>query len=316
MWKNFFFFSRGQRTGIILLIILISLALGTNYLLPIFFPVSTKTDQNFRQEVEAFKRSLINRDSLRQLEWEKQNKARQLAYENKYKFTNQPFATKRSSDKFAAYTLSKFDPNTIDSAGLTQLGLKPYIAANILKYRKSGGRFRTSADFEKIYGISPQKFKELAPYISIAESKQTKSETAAIKRADILVDLNSADTTLLMQVKGIGRGYAKGILRFRQSTGGFITVDQLSEIYGMRPENLERIRPYCTVNPTLIQRIKVNTATVERLKQHPYIGFFKAKAIYELRRNKGKLKDINDLKAIPELTSNDLSKIMPYLSFE
>jgi len=84
----------------------------------------------------------------------------------------------------------------------------------------------------------------------------------------------------------------------------------------MRPENLEKIRPFCTINTALIQKLKVNIASAQRLDAHPYINFYQAKAIYELRRNKGKLHDINDLKVLTELTSDDLIKLKPYLSFE
>ena len=132
----------------------------------------------------------------------------------------------------------------------------------------------------------------------------------------MLVDLNSADTTLLMQIAGIGRGYAKGIIRFRQQTGGFVSIDQLGEVYGMRQENLERIRPFCKVNTDLVKKIKVNMASVERLKGHPYLNFYQSRAIYELRRKKGKLKNISDLKVLPEFTPESLSKIEPYLNFE
>ncbi len=66
-------------------------------------------------------------------------------------------------------------------------------------------------------------------------------------------------------------------------------MEQLSEIYGMTPENVEKIKPYCTVNPDLIEKIKVNISSVDRLNRHPYISFYQAKAIYELRRKKGKL---------------------------
>jgi len=131
-----------------------------------------------------------------------------------------------------------------------------------------------------------------------------------------MVELNSADTTQLMQVYGIGRGYAKGIVRFRQKTGGFVSVDQLSEVYGMRQENLERIRPFCKVNTDLVKKLNVNSASIERLKGHPYLNFYQSRAIYELRRKKGKLKNINDLKVLSEFSSESLSKIEPYLNFE
>ncbi len=313
MWKDFFYFSRGQRIGIIVLITLIVLALTANYVLPLFYPVTEKDETAFMTEVETFKKSLVSRDSLRQADWQRQNEERQRLYEEKY--DNYP-AYKKFEKKLDSYALAAFDPNTIDSVGFVSLGLKPFIASNILKYRKAGGRFKTKDDFAKVYGISPVKMKELEPYIAIAEIKPIKNEATPAKRTDIIVDLNSADTTLLMQVKGIGRGYAKGILRFRQASGGFVSIDQLNEIYGMQPENFERIKPFCKVNTDLIQRIKVNIATAERFKKHPYFNFYQAKALYELRRKKGKLKDITELKELPEFSVESIQKIKPYLSFE
>ena len=312
MWKDFFYFSKGQRIGIIVLLVLILLAIGINYLMPLFFPVHQADGHKFLVEAEQFKRSLVSQDSLRQMEWQKQNELRQREYEAKY----QNYAQSKTVKPNDKYTLFSFDPNALDSVGFVRLGLKPIIASNILKYRKAGGRFKTKEDFGKVYGIKPEKFKELESYIAIAEIKPVQQAAQPPKRTDLIVDLNSADTALLMQVKGIGRGYAKGIVRFRQQTGGFISVEQLSEIWGMKPENLERIRPYCKVSQDLVRKINVNTATAERFKSHPYFNFYQARALYELRRKKGKLKDISELKELPEFSAESIQRLKPYLSFE
>ena len=312
MWKDFFYFSKGQRIGILVLIVLILLVLAANYTLPYFFPVTEKDGTAFLKEAEKFKKSLLSRDSLREADWQQKYEERQRLYKEKYK----NYYSSKTSENKIAYTLSVFDPNTTDSAGFVRLGLKPYIASNIQKYKKKGGSFRTPTDFAKVYGVSAEKFKELESYIKIAEIKSVKTEIGTTKRVDIIVELNSADTILLMQIKGIGRGYAKGIVRFRQITGGFVSVDQLSEVYGMRPDNLEKIRPYCKVNTDLIKKINVNIASVERLRTHPYLNFYKAKAIYELRRKKGKLRGLNDLTELSELSSSDLIRLKPYLSFD
>ena len=309
MWKDFFYFTRGQRTGIIVLVVLIMLALVANYTLKYFFPVTEKDGSAFLSEVETFKKSLVSRDSMLKVNRQRQFEERYTKY--------RPYPAYK---KELPYTLFTFDPNTADSSVFVRLGLKPFIASNILKYRKKGGSFKTTADFGKVYGIKPDKLKELETYISIKEIKNIKYDSLFKKRKvfnkELLVDLNSADTTLLMQIAGIGRGYAKGIIRFRQQTGGFVSIDQLGEVYGMRQENLERIRPFCKVNTDLVKKIKVNIASVERLKGHPYLNFYQSRAIYELRRKKGKLKNISDLKVLPEFTPESLSKIEPYLNFE
>ncbi len=311
MWKDFFYFSKSQRAGIIVLIILIIIVIVLNYTLTLFIDNNENpADKNFAAEVESFRKSLVSADSLRQAEWQALAEERQRQYEEKYEQFRYEVKPKQG------YSLFIFDPNKIDSAGFVNLGLKPYIAANILKYRSKGGKFRSATDFSKVYGITQEKFAELEPYIQITQSKDSGSIIKPEPKKNIIVELNSADTTLLMQVKGIGRGYAKGIIRFRTLTGGFVTVEQLKEIYGMRPENYERIKDFCVVNPTLVRKIKINSATVEKLNSHPYISFYQAKAIYELRRNKGKLKSKDDLNELSDISKEDIEKMSPYLSFE
>lgn len=316
MWKEFFYFSRGQRTGIMVLLVLIFIVLVINFSLPYFFPATEQNGANFFAEVDAFKKTLVLRDSLRISERQRQYDERQRLYEEKYRNYN----TFPDYKKEAPVKLFSFDPNKADSATFVRLGIKPHIASNILKYKNKGGVFRSATDFAKVYGISPEKFKELESYISILGTKSTKVDsllsTNKQLKQDIVVDLNTADTTLLMQVKGLGRAYAKGIVRSRQQLGGFVSVEQLREVYGMRPENFEKIRQFCSVNLDFIQKIKVNIASAERLNAHPYINFYQAKAIYELRRNKGKLKSISQLNELSEFSADDLNKLKPYLSFE
>ena len=308
MWKDFFYFSKGQRTAILVLICLIIITIAVEFLLPYFIPQQEQSKSDFFDEAMRFEQTLVSRDSLRRAQWEQK-------YDSI--FQNDKEFVKKEAEK---YSLFKFDPNTVDSATFVRLGLKPFIASNILKFRKKGGKFRTAESFSKVYGIYPEKFKELEPYIAIAEIKQTTKDSikspSTTKIKNIVVDLNSADTTELMKVYGLGRGYAKAIVRFRQQTGGFVSVEQLRELYGMSEENFNKISPSCKVNTQLVKKIQVNTASVERLNAHPYLNFYESKAIYEYRRRKGKLKNANELTAISELKPETIRKIQPYFSFE
>jgi competence protein ComEA len=309
MWKDFFYFSKGQQFGIIVLLALIVLVTAVNSSLPFFFSVHENSDDSFLREAEEFKKSLFSRDSQFQVN-------RQRDFEDKYKKNG----FKQYEKENRQVTLFLFDPNTADSATLLSLGIKPYAISNLLKYRSKGGRFRGSEDLGKVFGISTQKLDELKPFVTIKQIAIAKPDSIANRKSkamqSVVVELNSADTTLLMQVKGIGRGYAKGIVNFRRKLGGFTSVEQLKEVYGMRPENYERIVPFCRVSLDLIQKIRVNIATAEKLNSHPYLNFYQAKAIYELRRSKGRLHSVNDLKSIPELTTEDLKRVEGYLSFE
>jgi competence ComEA-like helix-hairpin-helix protein len=302
MFKDFFYFTKSQRVGIVVLLVLIVLLLLADLFLPYLLPTPKESDTAFIAKVEAFKKTLVDRDSLRQLQWKSK-------YNSQWSKFNTP-----------TYSLFTFDPNTLDSSGFVRLGLKPYIASNILKYRAHGGKFRMSNDFARVYGITPAKFEELQPYISIERTTYPHSDSLIHSKKELkqelIVDINKADTSELKKVRGIGAGYAKKIVGYRKVLGGYVKVDQLIEIYGMTSENYEKIKASCKVNASDIQQIKVNVASVQRLSAHPYLRFYKAKAIYEQRREKGKLHGISEIAALPVFTKEDIEKIEPYLSFE
>ncbi|MEA4974156.1 MAG: helix-hairpin-helix domain-containing protein [Paludibacter sp.] len=307
MWKDFFFFSGSQRAGIILLVFLIVISSLINFYLPrCSDDISFVADSADMSEFEDFKKSLVSLDSLRE-------KQRFESLERKFN------SFYKEKNKEEPCMLLPFDPNVLDSAGFVDLGLKPYVAANIIKYRVKGGRFRDKESFSRVYGVSEEKYRELEPYISISSNPSIADLTSTLPKEEVsvaIVELNSADTARLMQVKGIGMGYARSIIRFRQQAGGFTCVEQLREMYGMTPDNFEKIKPFCTVNLTLVNQINVNKASVDKLRAHPYLNFYQARQIYELRRKKGKLTGLDDLRGLSELNDSVLLKIKPYLKFE
>ena len=277
MWKDFFYFSKSQRNGIIVLVSLIVIVIALNYALPYFFSPSEADNKAFKEEVELFKRNLQPRDSLKQAE-----------------------QSKITSPEYVLFT---FDPNKADSTTFVKLGISCDIAGRIIRYREKGGVFEVADDFSKMYGLSAEKFNELKPYIKIGDIKP------------ILVDLNSADTTELKKVHGIGSYYARQIVSFRNRAGGFYSVEQLLEIKNMRAENYERMKDYCTVDLSLISKINVNSATMTRLKKHPYITDAQAKAIASLRKDK-KLNTLNELMETGYFYKEELPRLKPYLCFE
>ncbi len=131
-----------------------------------------------------------------------------------------------------------------------------------------------------------------------------------------IVQINRIDTTELTRIPGIGKSYATRILNYRQLLGGYYSVEQLKEVYGMYEELYEKIHPFFSISADSLRRIPVNQSSVERLKSHPYINFYQAKAIVELRKKKGKLKDLSELSLLEEFSAYDLERIKYYLSFD
>lgn len=195
--------------------------------------------------------------------------------------------------------LTTFDPNITDSVGFLDLGLPAWMAKNILKYRNKGGKFRRAEDFRKVYGLTQEQYEMLLPYIYIATLAKPKDTLRLYTRkieedtlnffkyaAGTVVELNSADTTELKKIPGIGSGIARMITGYRNRLGGFYDIAQLKEIH----LDVEKLRPWFNVATDNIRQLNINQTGIERLKAHPYINFYQAKIIVEYRKKERNIK--------------------------
>lgn len=131
-----------------------------------------------------------------------------------------------------------------------------------------------------------------------------------------IVELNSADTTMLKKVPGIGSAFANRIVRYRDLLGGYYSVQQLSEVYGIDEERYIALAPWFIVDESFIRQLPVNMLPQDSLIRHPYINYRQARAIVQLRTQKKHLSSRENLALLDEFTEHDKSRIFPYLSFE
>ncbi|MBK7310285.1 MAG: helix-hairpin-helix domain-containing protein [Sphingobacteriaceae bacterium] len=126
------------------------------------------------------------------------------------------------------------------------------------------------------------------------------------------MELNSADSLALIELKGIGPAYAKRILKYRNLLGGFTSIQQVKEIYGMTDDLYQLIASQCTINSSSIKKININTVDFKALNKHPYIDYELTKRIFILKKN-GKITEEN----IAEIIEDDqlTTKIKPYLEY-
>lgn len=137
-------------------------------------------------------------------------------------------------------------------------------------------------------------------------------------KTDQPVELNTADTTLLKQLRGIGSGYAKMIVNYRTKLGGFYSKEQLLEVYRFPAETYAKIEHQLWVDTTYIQKLPINRLSIDQLKRHPYIRYFQAKSLYDNRLNKPEQRynALDDLVEDRDVTPQFIAKIAPYLSFK
>ncbi len=207
------------------------------------------------------------------------------------------------------HTLTTFDPNTADAARFAELGFSQRQAEVILRYREMTGGFRTADDFGKCYVVR-ERIEELRPYIVIAPTPAPAPKTKE------KVELNSADTTALMSVTGIGRLTAGRIVAYRARLGGFDNVEQLREIQGMTDRNYETILQEIYVDRSGIKKIDINFATLSDLKGHPYLDDVLIRKILSDRQKKGGWHQLGEMIETKTLTPKQAKKLAPYLVFQ
>ena len=138
----------------------------------------------------------------------------------------------------------------------------------------------------------------------------------ALTKQPLKVELNTADTLTLQLLHGIGPAYASRIVRYRERLGGFVSYDQLLEVYGFTPELLAHIKPYLTLDTTDLRHIAVNSITLKQLARHPYVEYYQARDIVRLRQSGVRFHSPDDLRAIPSMADSTLRRLLPYLDFD
>lgn len=256
------------------------------------------------------------------------------AFENDINLFNAALKTNNQQQIEEAYTpitdsLFYFNPDTADSLTWLSLGLYPKQAASIMKYKRKGGRFYKKEDVQKMYAINDSMYKRLEPYIRIPEKparekffkKHTSTYPEYEKKSKSYtptkLEMNKADSLQWVALKGIGPVLANRILEYRKKLGGFIHVSQLQEVYGIKPEVFAELNQLIFIESTFEpEKIPINTADYNRLKNHPYISHNLAKSMLAYRTQHGNYKHIADLKKIHLFTDEIYSKLVPYLSLE
>ena len=249
MWKDFFYFSRRERQGILILILLITgVFLGK-------FLFTPKNSVPAESEIE------VNNNSKNQ--------------------------------------------EIIPDKTIEQAANNPYVPAN-QKTNYAPAKQKQPAEKRTYYTREAE---------SPTPPKQNQYPVTEKFTSGTVIDINTSDTLLLMKIPGIGAAYAKRITSYRNLLGGYFRLEQLQEVYGMYEELYEKITPYLQTDINEIIQIPVNTASLDKLRAHPYINFYQAKAIIEMRKKKGRLDNIQELYLLEEFTTEDLERIKHYLEF-
>ena len=228
-------------------------------------------------------------------------------------------------DEPAAIAVFEFDPNTLSAEGWKKLGIKQRTIATIQNYLNKGGHFRNAGDLKRIYGLSPTDYQRLEQYVKIeaVESNESNKPKEFPRRSSpqtgpthSVVDINNCDTSAFISLPGIGSKLASRIINFREKLGGFHSVEQIGEVYGVPDSTFQKLKPWLELGNRTVRKININTATVEDLKSHPYFGYKLANPIVAYRSSHGPFTNLDDIKKVMAVTEELYNKIVPYLTIE
>ncbi|MCA5004870.1 ComEA family DNA-binding protein [Sphingobacterium bovistauri] len=216
-----------------------------------------------------------------------------------------------------------FNPNQATVEDWSKLGFSIKQIKVITNYIAKGGRFYKKEDLKKIYSISESDYNKLERYIVIPSEKPSSQikkahfemEPKMIKSKPIIISINTADTTDLKKLRGIGTVFAGRIVKFRDALGGFHSINQLKEVYGMSEETFDQIKENINIQPEYVNKLQVNLLDANELAKHPYVSKKQANAIVNYRNQHGKYANVEMMTKNKALDQDFLRKIEPYLAF-
>lgn len=200
----------------------------------------------------------------------------------------------------------------------TEIAIEPLKIADSLYVRidndkRNRDNYRRYKDKEPVY----KKNKKQSSDFSYEHKKEEKKEIKKYPKqekfnAGIIIDVNTADTSILKKIPGVGSVISRNIVNYRNRLGGFYNTAQLLEVQYVDSTLLK----WFEVKSDVFRKIRINKAGLDELRSHPYMDFYKARAIIDFRRKRGSIDGMSQISMFEEFSEEDIDKLSHYFSFE
>lgn len=314
--KEYFTFSKKERRAVfVLMFFAVFFAL-----LPAMFPYLVKDDVSIAVDTATERQ-------LAQLKISEKNDTRNgKDFVDQYDQPKHPPYKKFEKTEVTG-ELFYFNPNTASAEEWKRLGLRDKTIQTIVNYRSKGGQFKKPEDLEHIYGLRKEEFERLLPFVNIeplqAKSKELVASTFSADKKyesreskNIIIDINQADTTEWKKLNGIGSKLSQRIVNFRTKLGGFVSVEQVAETFGLPDSTFQKIKSQLQIKSLSVVKININEASLDVLRSHPYLKYAVANAIIQYRNEHGPFKTVSELQKLGAIDEGLYAKVAPYLIAE
>ena len=288
--KSFFNYSRSQRTGLFILFTTI-VALQLAYFFVDFSSFSKDTP-----EKEKWMSLQSHIDSLKQ---------EKLDYVPK---------------------IYPFNPNFITDYKGYKLGMSVQEIDRLFAFRKQNKYVNSAQEFQVVTKVSDSLLNAISPYFKFPDWVKNKKEFKDYKKFPskafdkkekiVVIDINQATQEDLIKIYGIGEAISMRILKYKESLGGFVAMEQMTEIWGLSPEVIEKLNTHFKVSASPnIKKIDINNASIKELSLFPYFKYPISKNIVTFRSMNGDIKNSEDLTKIKGMSIEKAKIIALYLNF-
>jgi DNA uptake protein ComE-like DNA-binding protein len=288
--KSFFKFSREQRAGVFLLFAII---IALQFL---YFFVDFSSFSKTSSEKEKWLSMQSQIDSLKQ---------------DKLNYVPKVYP---------------FNPNFITDYKGYKLGMSVAEIDRLLAFRKLNQYVNSAQEFQTVTKVSDSLLNAISPYFKFPDWVKNKKEFVAYKKYNtsafakkeivVIIDINQATQEDLIKIFGIGEAISLRILKFKESLGGFVSMEQMKEVWGLSPEVIENLNTHFKVSAVpSVKKIDINNASIKELSLFPYFKYPISKNIVTFRSMNGDIKNIEDLTKINGLSIEKAKIIALYLDF-
>lgn len=279
-----FWYSKSQRNGVIILVLLI---LSVQALI-LFLPFDGVADEIDSKELQALQHQI---DSLKKAQ---------------------------STAKFELYP---FNPNYISDFKGYQLGLTVAEFDRLFAYRKKGLFVNSAKEFQNVTKVSDSLLAVISPYFKFPEWLRKRSKRNPFKKDSYkktvrlsTKDINKASKADLQTVAGIGEKRSERIINYRKRIQGFSFKDQLNEVWGLDEALVRDIWNVFEISELpKIEKLNINTATFKEVLRIPYIDYKLCKQIFDYRDLVAEIKSLTELQRIEGFPKNKYDRIVLYL---
>lgn len=283
--KPYFIYTRSQRAGLFLLFAMVAALQGLYYFVD--FDITKATSSSEQQ-------------------W--------LAVQSEIDSLKQGARTQKPK-------IYPFNPNFITDYKGYKLGLSVAEIDRLLVFRKSNRYVNSASEFQQVTQVSDSLLAAISPYFKFPDWVTRKRSSGYSKKfyekpKIVVIDINLATQEDLKKVYGIGDGLSERILKEKDKLGGFVSMEQMRDIWGLSDDVIEKLNESFRIGALpAVKKIKVNDASVKELSQFPYFRYALAKQIVIFRSMNGKITCAEDLLKISGFPAEKIKIIALYLEF-